>query len=159
MTSPRIITQPGAPLIELDAQPMPRPSGPRDNRQVLHGIRALMAFCAFALACILMLMVAQASGVAPGGVSTVSAPVSLQLLQPGPDPAADYYAHAVFADGSERDLQLGGYIVHNGLVSVELGVTAEQGSESACRIVIDGIRVTEERAADGGSTVCRWNAP
>jgi hypothetical protein len=96
---------------------------------------------------------------ARGGISTMDAPVTLQLLQPGPDPAVDYYAHAVFADGTERDLQLGGYVLHSGLVRVELGVTAEQGSESACRIVIDGVRVTEERATDGGSTVCKWNAP
>lgn len=161
--------------IELDSRPKPvsfeslgsggpeRPvpvALPSENVQVLRGIRALLAFCAFMLAAVTMIMVAAAMGALDGGrgLTMVTAPVSLQLLQPGPDPAVDYYAHAVFADGTERDLPLGGFIVHNGLVRVELGVTAEQGSESACRIVIDGIAVTEERATDGGSTVCRWEA-
>lgn len=136
------------------------PAPPRDNRQVLYGIRALLAGIFGVLMVILLTILAIASGQgAPGGVSRMDAPVTLQLLQPGPDPAVDYYAHAVFADGSERDLQLGGYVLHNGLVRVELGVTAEMGSQSGCRIVIDGVRVTEELATDGGSTVCRWAAP
>jgi hypothetical protein len=155
-------------LIELDLKPAlltPAPSRtvplPRDNRQVLHGIRALLAFIAFTTMALLLVVVAALMTARPGtGLTTMESPVTLQLLQPGPDPAVDYYAHAVFADGTERDLQLGGYILHNGLVRVELGVTsAADGGQSSCRIVIDGIRVTEETAADGGSTVCRWNAP
>lgn len=131
-----------------------------DTGQVLRGIRAVLMFCAFALACILMLVGAMAyqQGAVGGRMSPLGGSVSLQLSVPGPDPAADYYAHVRFADGTERDLQVGAYLTDQ-LVSVEFAVQAAAEGATSCRIVIDGVAVASMTAESGRTATCRWSAP
>lgn len=139
--------------------PRPLPS----NRAVLRSIRSLMLFTAFCAAVCALLLGVLVSNTRDGAtvtdpVSPITGPVLLQLSAPGPDPAVDYYAHVVFADGTERDLQLGGFILHTAPVRIELGVESEPGAETSCRIVIDGVRAAQESAIDGRAAVCRWEA-
>jgi|SRR5687768_13003243 len=142
--------------------PLVRAVPPSDDRAVLRSIRALLLFIAFCAATATLLVGVLVSHVSKaqggGALTTTAGPTAFQLVVPGPDPAADYFAHVAFADGTERDVQLGAYLAHTPLVRVEMAVTADPGAETSCRIVIDGVRVAQESATDGRTATCRWEA-
>lgn len=156
-----------ADLIDLSEPDTPRPvsqlRGTRDYGQVLHQIRALVAFACFLLAVVVMLLAAVAHRIisVPTGadaVTPLNGRTELQLYIPGPDPAADYYAHVEFADGTERDVQIGSYLIDRP-VRIEFAVQAAEESVTSCRIVMDGVRVADQVAESGRTAKCRWNAP
>jgi hypothetical protein len=131
-----------------------------DTGQVLRGIRALLAFCAFALVGILMCVVALVNEArqTPSGFIRASTVQSVQLSIPGPDPAADYYAHVSFTDGTERDITVGAFLL-DGVLSIEFAVQAAPEQSTSCRIVIDGVRVADQYAEAERTATCRWSAP
>lgn len=148
---------------ELPAPPVPMLRGTRDYGQVLHQIRALLMLACFLGASIVMMLAAVTHRIvnAPSGADAlvpVYGRTALQLYVPGPDPAADYYAHVVYQDGTERDLQVGAYMTERP-VRIEFAVTAPEGAETSCRIALDGVAVAGETAADGRTATCRWEAP
>lgn len=141
------------------APPAPLLRGTRDYGQVVHQIRALLVLAVFLLAGLLLAVVSVGYDLHNGsGAVSTGHRVPLALYVPGPDPAADSYAHVVFADGTERDLGVGEYLTDR-VVRVEFGVEAPAESPTSCRIVIDGVRVAEQTAPAGSATVCRWSAP
>lgn len=161
-----------SPLIDLDerpapfsikplgaAGPFPQPPAPRDNRQVLHGIRALLVGIFAALVSILLALLAIGEALTstrPGTLAEFPMPSKVTLTLQG-DPALDYMAHVVLSDGSERDVQLGAYLLDDP-ARITLHANAPELGSTTCRISLDGVMVTTETAQDGGTATCEWRA-
>lgn len=141
--------------IDLDAVPS-APVAHARYGQVLHGIRALLAFIAFLLATLVVLAVATAMGAVPPAPSSL--PTSVQLVIPAErDPAAEAMGHLIYADGTEHDVTAGTY--SGDIVGVRFQVAAGDDGTTGCRILVNNARVAEEVAFAGEVTMCSWNAP
>lgn len=91
-----------------------------------------------------------------GGGAILAAPSRVQLQIVGVN-AAEAIGHIGYLDGSEAEFAPGEYDVTS-LAGASLEFTAGPG-ETLCRIVVDGVMVAEEFAADHGTAECRWNKP
>jgi hypothetical protein len=170
MTTPRIVRQAQReapsynPFVNGDAvavpdKPLPVLRGTRDAIAVLHQIRALLLFACFLLATIALAAVAIGSHLRdprPGTVAEFPTPSPVTLSLQG-DPALDYFAHVELADGSQRDVQLGAYLM-DGPVRIVLHSNSADLSTTTCRISIAGVLVATETAQDGATATCEWRA-
>lgn len=139
------------------ARPVSLLRGTKDYGQVLHQIRTLLVLSCTFLAAILLLLAALYDLVKTPGRAWLptNTPSAVTLSVPGPDPAADYYAHVRYADGTERDVQLGAHLMDRP-ISIEFAVNAAPESQTSCRIVIDGVIEAEQVAYAGGTAKCKW---
>ena len=134
-------------------------TGTRDCRQVLHQIRALLVFACTMLAVLTLTAFAAASQLRdprPGTVAEFPTPSAVTLSLSG-DPALDYMAHVVLADGSERDVQLGSYLLDSP-VRIILHANSPEMGETWCRIGLRGVLVASEASQNGGTATCEWKA-
>lgn len=171
MTTPRIVKQaqrdaPSYTAFDTDITPQvpsvkPRPlsvlAGTRDYGQVLHQIRALLTFACTALAVVVLLLAAIVSHLKtprPGTMAEFPTPTAVTLSLDG-DPAPDYTAHVVLADGSERDVQLGSYLLDNP-VRIILHANSPERGETWCRISVRGVAAVSEASQGGGTATCEW---
>jgi hypothetical protein len=167
MTTPRIVKQAERPDLyahlaqPIDITPTARPvsqlRGTRDYGQVLHQIRALLVSAVTALVVIILLLavlVDHMKAPRPGTVAEFPTPAAVTLSLSG-DPAPDYMAHVVLADGTERDVQLGSYLLDNP-VRIILHANSPERGETWCRIGLRGVLVASEASQGGGTATCEW---
>lgn len=150
MTTPRIVSD----------KPLPVLRGTRDAIAVLHQIRAMLMFACFMLATIALAAVAIGSHLRdprPGTIAELPMPVPVTLSLAG-DPALDYMAHVELADGTQRDVQLGAYLLDSPVRIVLHANTADHGA-TECRITVAGLIVATEPAYDGATATCEWRKP
>lgn len=148
-----------APPVTPAVKPLSQLRGTRDYGQVLHQIRALLVFACTALATLVILVAhigIQLNSPRPGTLAEFPTPSAVTLSLSG-DPAPDYMAHVVLADGSERDVQLGSYLLDNP-VRITLHANSPELGETWCRIGLRGVLVASEASQGGGTATCEWRA-
>lgn len=140
----------GSAAISLDDPPVPQLRATRDAMPVLLQIRALLAIAVIVLVALLIAVITI------GYQVREDAPTQVVLSLAG-DPAPDYMAHVVLADGTERDVRLGSLLLDSP-VRISLHANSPADGTTSCLIELDGAVVASETMQNAGTATCDWEA-